>query len=318
MFSSIMKKASPVFATVACALATPALAATCPADFPDGPIALKVGFSAGGGTDSVARKAASLLQQQQGWTVYVENHPGASGGVMAKGLLKADSKGLSIGVGSTTTLAINPYKSKDINYTYQDFNYMGTGMMLNYGLTTKSGKPYSNLEEFVEYARDKGRATVSVGSLSYEIAVRNIAKHYGVRLIPIPTKGSSRALKDALGGHVDATVQGTAHVSQIRAGKMVQLATLTSERATYAPETKTLIENGLDLAIDGHIIFFTPKHTDSQIQTCLTEALAEVTESSEYTDMMNKLQAAASNLGAEGTTSYLQATSKFYQEALAK
>lgn len=318
MHSKLLKNVSLLSTLAVYSIAQPLYAESCPKDFPSGPIALKVGFAAGGGTDAVARQAASLLQQKKGWTVYVENHPGASGGVMAKSLLKEDDKGLSIGVGSTTTLAINPYNSSDINYTYQDFNYLGTGMMLNYGLTTNADNSYKNLEEFIAYARENGRATVSVGSLSYDIAVRKIAEHFDVRLIPIPTKGSSRALKDALGGHVDATVQGTGHVSQIRAGKMVQLSTLTSSRATYAPDTKTLQESGLDLAIDGHIIFFTPKHTSPDIQTCLSNALAEVTDSTEYNDLMNKLEADASNLGPKGTYDYLEWTSKFYKEELQK
>ena len=159
---------------------------------------------------------------------------------------------------------------------------------------------------------------MSTGSVAYEIAVKHIAEHYGVQLTAIPSKGSANALKDALGGHVDATVQGTAHVPQIRAGKMTQLATLTTKRASYAPDTKTLIEHGLDLAIDGHVIFFLPKSTPDDIHTCLAELLDEAIKTKSYDGLMTKLDTEAANLGKDGTMTFLAKAATFYKAALAK
>lgn len=311
------------FAILSCSAFTVAVptmtnAATCPSGYPNGPVTMQVGYSAGGGTDTVARKIAAEIEKQQGWTVVVQNKPGASGGVMATGVMGAPGNGQLIGAGTSTTLAIQPYKSKDTKYTYADFKYLGTGMLLNYGLVALTEKPFASLEEFVAYTKKKGRATVSVGSISYEIAVKTIASHYGVDLVPVPTKGSSRAMKDALGGHVDATVQGAKHVPQIRAGKMVQLATLTSKRAAYAPNVKTLVEHGVNLAIDGHIILFVSKSTPDTIQKCLSEAVAEATSSESYTQLMNKLETEASNLGVGGTEAFLKKMSAFYKENLSK
>jgi tripartite-type tricarboxylate transporter receptor subunit TctC len=305
-------------AALSIALPGAAMAANCPAGYPSEPIKMQVGYSAGGGTDTVSRQFAASLEELTGWTVVVENKPGATGGVMATGLMNMPGDGLHIGAGTSTTLAINPYKNPDTKYTYEDFKYVGSGMLLNYGLVATSDKPYKNLDEFIAFAKEKGRATVSTGSVAYEIAVNRIAKHYGVDLVPIPSRGSANALKDALGGHVDATVQGTAHVPQIRAGKMVQLATLTSQRASYAPDTKTLTESGLDLAIDGHVIFFLPKSTPDDIHTCLAELLNEAIGTDSYNALMTKLDTEAGNLGKDGTVTFLEQASAFYKEALAK
>ncbi len=295
-----------------------AMAANCPAGYPSGPIKMQVGYSAGGGTDIVSRQYAASLEELTGWTVVVENKAGATGGVMATGLMHMPGDGLHIGAGTSTTLAINPYQNPDTKYSYEDFKYIGSGMLLNYGLVATSDKPYKNLEEFVAFAKEKGRATVSTGSVAYEIAVKHIAEHYGIELTAIPSKGSANALKDALGGHVDATVQGTAHVPQIRAGKMTQLATLTTKRASYAPDTKTLIENGLDLAIDGHVIFFLPKSTPDDIHTCLAELLDEAIKTKSYDGLMTKLDTEAANLGKDGTMTFLAKAATFYKAALAK
>lgn len=297
---------------------TTALAASCPEGYPTGNVNFLVGYGAGGGTDTVARKVATDIETATGWTIVVDNKPGASGGVMAKGLIDGDADGMTIGVVSNTTVAINPHVNADIGYTHDDFGYLGTGMVLNYGLVTLADNSFDTLEEFVAMAKEKGRATVSVGASSHTIAVDTIAAHYGIDLVAVPGKGSAAALQEALGGHVDATIQGAAHVPQIEAGKMVQLATLTENRAPYAPDAMTALENGVDLSIEGHIIFIVNKDTPAEIQSCLSEALAEVTSSQDYIDFLAGRSAVPGNMGAEGTADWVANASAFYADKLAK
>lgn len=298
--------------------ATSALADSCPAGFPADNVNFYVGYGAGGGTDTVARKVATDIETAKGWTIVVDNKPGASGGVMARGLLDGAADGLTVGVVSNTTVAINPHMNADIGYTHDDFGYLGTGMVLNYGLVTLTDNPFDTLEEFVAMAKEKGRATVSVGASSHTVAVDTIAEHYGINLVAVPGKGSAAALQEALGGHVDATIQGAAHVPQIEAGKMVQLATLTASRAPYAPNAMTALENGVDLSIEGHIIFLVNKDAPADIQSCLAEALASVTDSQEYVDFLAGRSAVPGNMGPEGTAEWVANASAFYAEKLAK
>ncbi len=67
----------------AAALATPALPALAQPRFPERPIELVVGFTAGGGTDLMARAYARFLEQRLGGSVIVLNRPGA--GVRRRG-----------------------------------------------------------------------------------------------------------------------------------------------------------------------------------------------------------------------------------------
>lgn len=294
-----------------------ASADSCPDGFPSKPVNFLVGYGAGGGTDLAARKVASTIEEMAGWTVVVDNKPGASGAVMATSVKDGASDGYTVGVATNTTMAIVPNQRENIEYTYEDFDFVGTGMLLNYGLAALADKPYKTLEEFVEYAKENGRATVSTGSASYQVAMEAVADTFGVNIIAIPTKGSSAALKDALGGHVDATVQGTVHVKQIEAGKMVQLATLTNTRAAYAPDAKTLRESGVDLSIEGHILFFVSNSVPSGVQACLSETFAKAVSSDDYSDFMAKQQTSASNLGPEGTAAFLADADAFYKSYFA-
>ncbi|MBX2838942.1 MAG: tripartite tricarboxylate transporter substrate binding protein [Gammaproteobacteria bacterium] len=302
-----------LFSAAGLALSGVANAATCPADFPTKPVNFIVGYKAGGGTDLAARKAASTIEETAGWTVVVDNKGGASGAVMATSIKEGAADGYTVGVATNTTMAIVPNQRENIKYTYEDFGFIGTGMLLNYGLAALSDKPYKTLEEFVDFAKENGRATVSTGSASYQVAMEAVADTFGVNIVAVPTKGSSAALKDALGGHVDATVQGTVHVAQIKAGKMVQLATLTDSRAAYAPDAKTLRESGVDLSIEGHIVFFVSGDVPAEIQTCLSETFAEAVSSDNYGEFMAKQETSASNLGPVGTQEFIAKANEFYK-----
>lgn len=304
-------------ATVGMTAAT-AFADTCPADYPGGNINFLVGFGAGGGTDTVARRVASDIEAATGWTIVVDNRPGASGGVMARGLLDSEADGLTVGVVSNTTVAINPHTNADIGYTHEDFAYLGTGMVLNYGLVALADAPYGNLEEFVDFAREQGRATISVGASSHTIAVTALAEHFDVDLVAVPGQGSAAALQEALGGHVDATIQGAAHVPQIEAGAMVQLATLTANRASYAPDTMTAMESGVDLSIEGHIIFIMNGDTPADVQSCLADAIEAVTSSESYVEFLAGQSAVPGNMGPEGTAAWVADASAFYGDRLAQ
>lgn len=303
---------------VTCLLPMVAPAASCPADFPSKPIKFTVGYGAGGGTDTTARKVAAMMEQQNGWTVVVDNKPGANGGVMAVGLQKSGADGYNLGVTATSTLSVNPHRDASIPYTYNDFRYIGSGMLLNFGLVALEDRPYDTMEEFIEYARENGRATVSAAAFASEVMVKELADHYGVDLIAVPAKGSAAALKDALGGHVDATIQATLHVDQLRAGKMVQLATLTNERAAYAPDAKTVAELGLPSGLEGHIVFMLPKETPDDIFACLSGALEDVTSTDEYVSFMEGMATVPANLGPDGTAEHLSERSAFYEDVLKK
>ena len=73
-----MKALKSLFA-LATVLALTASAAQAQSDYPNRPIHVIVGFAAGGGNDIFARLVTQKLGQNTGWTIVVENKPGAGG-----------------------------------------------------------------------------------------------------------------------------------------------------------------------------------------------------------------------------------------------
>ena len=88
------KIATGVAATAA---ATTMLVSTAAlADYPEKPVKIMVGFSAGGGTDTTARGFASYMHEapsMNGLPAFIVNLPGASGQKAAKAVLDEDADG---------------------------------------------------------------------------------------------------------------------------------------------------------------------------------------------------------------------------------
>src|SRR5690348_6724365 len=102
----------PFLIGAAAILAAPAFAQNYPAR----PITLIVPFAPGGSTDVIARVIAQALRAELGQTVVVENHAGAGGSLGTALIAQARPDGYTIGMGTASTLAINPAAYRTLPY----------------------------------------------------------------------------------------------------------------------------------------------------------------------------------------------------------
>lgn len=291
-----------LWSTVSCVAlgAQGALAATCPEGFPNRPINFYVGFAAGGGTDSIARTLAQAMEEKEGWTIVVENRPGAAGAVMAQSLLNMDADGHSLGLGSSDTLVFNP-TGEDLGFHYSDFDYLGSAMDSWNSFAALSSAPFDDIPSLVEYTREAGRATVAVAGFNQTLVVQQLADQYDIDLVAVPVAGTSESMMLTLGGHVDATIQGIGHLAELESGNMKQLASLTTHRLPYQPDSPTMEEQGATaLPIQSVTVLMVPKGVPDDVRTCLEEALDEAVNSEVYQNLMVTFHNEALNRGPEG------------------
>src|SRR3979411_2712102 len=95
-------------AAVCLAMLVVAVVASAQGTYPTRPIKLVAPFPPGGGTDIFARLVATKLSQSLGWTVIVENKPGAAGSIGVEAVTKSPADGYTLVLGQTSNLAINP------------------------------------------------------------------------------------------------------------------------------------------------------------------------------------------------------------------
>ena len=93
---------------------------TAPEGYPDGPISMLVGYTAGGGSDLAMRTFDEFLSPLIGEPLTVSNLPGGGATVAVAQLQNSKADGQTIGLVTLSTQSVSPY-SLDLPYTIEDF-----------------------------------------------------------------------------------------------------------------------------------------------------------------------------------------------------
>src|SRR5690606_5187208 len=148
-----MKFFPQLIACVALAcIAVPATAQT----YPDKPIRLIVPFPPGGGTDSLAREAATKVAVDTGWNIVTENRPGSGGNIGITAVAKAAPDGYTIGLGQTSNLSINPTLYSSLPYDpATDLTPIGLVASAPLVLVVSASSPFKTWAGIVKTAKEK-------------------------------------------------------------------------------------------------------------------------------------------------------------------
>lgn len=238
-----------LLAIVAAASATSPFATYAQASYPGQPIKLIVPFPPAGGTDTVARLISDKMQGATGWTFVIDNKAGAGGNIGMDALAKSKNDGLTLGMGQTANLAINPTLYSKMPYKAdKDFTPVALVASQPVVLVVRAEAPYKTLAQFVTAAKANTRGMTlasagagTVGHLTGEL----FANQAGYKHVHVPYKGAGPATTDLIGGQVDyyfATPQ--AVVSFVKAGRLRALAVSSAKRLPVLPDTPTVAESG--------------------------------------------------------------------------
>ena len=218
------------------------------AAFPEKPIKFILGFSAGGLTDIVARKLAEKLGHDLGHNVIVENLSGASGNIATKAVATADADGYTYLIGANP-LAVNEALFPDfpVRFGKDLVAVAAIGATANV-LVVQPALNIHTLAEFAQRAHEKpdavSYATSGTGSAS-QLAGLAFDRRAGTKMLAVAYRGGSDALKDLLGGSVDAWFATIPPVlGAVRDGSLVALATTGPQRSPWLPDVPTLAESG--------------------------------------------------------------------------
>lgn len=212
-------------------------------------IHLLVGFPPGGGSDAIARLLAERLRIELERPVLVENRPGAGGQIAAQQLKAARADGSTLFISHDHTISILPQVVKKPGFDPQtDFQPVGGLATFVNGLAISGSTPARSLPEFVEWVRAQGGEApigIPAPASTPEFLVQLLGRQYGLKLTPIPYKGSAPMMADMLGGQIPAGVGSVPDFIEFqRAGKLHMAAVLGGERLAALPEVPTFAELG--------------------------------------------------------------------------
>jgi tripartite-type tricarboxylate transporter receptor subunit TctC len=227
------------------ALATGALAQWQPTRA----IRIVVPFAPGGQPDIVARALAEPLARALGQAVIVENRPGAGGNIAAEAVTKAIPDGHTLLMGTNGPLAISPALYRSLPYDplkdLAPVTLVGTAPNL-VAVTPAIG--VATLAQLVERARaEPGKlnfSSVGKGSVS-QLSMELLNSVAGIRTVHIPYNGGAPAVTALLAGDVQIlSLNPTALIPHVNAGKVVVVAQTSAKRSPLVPNVPTVAESG--------------------------------------------------------------------------
>lgn len=217
--------------------------------YPNRPITFIVPFSAGAGTDLIARLLAEKLTLRVGQPVLVDNRVGAAGIIGTSFVAKAHPDGYTLLFvpGSISfanmVLKVGPSAGYDPINDFAPIIEVGKSPVF---LVTGAGSGFKSFKDVVTAAKSKKMEYGSAGTGSIlHIIGEVVNKATGVDFVHVPYKGVAPAVADVLGGHIPFAYGSFSTIKPfVSTGKVVPLAITSRDRTPLAPDVPTLNELG--------------------------------------------------------------------------
>ena len=254
-------------------------------DYPNKPIRIVVGYSAGGGNDIIVRVMAPELQKGLGQPIVVENKPGAQSIIAAELAAKSAPDGYTIFMGPSGPMTINPATYSKLPYDPQR-DFVPISMICAFPLIVvvdpKLG--IESMKALVEYAKkNPGKANYASSAGVFQVTTELFKQKTGANFQLIPYKGSGESVKAVIAGEVTMTIVDPAPAAgPIKAGTVKALAVTSEKRHPSWPDVPTMAEAGVpDMVVPVWTAFFAPAKTPQAIIARWQKEVARVVRTPE-------------------------------------
>lgn len=220
-----------------------------PGHFPARPLKLIVPFAPGGSADIVARLLAEALQAPLGQSVVVENKAGAGGMLGAEAVARAPADGYTLGLGTISTLAVNPVVLPQLRMNpLQDLAMVAPLASIASVFSVRPALGVTDFAGLVRAARAQGDrwavGSPGVGSVGHLILAA-LNRDLGLQLRHIPYKGMGPVVQSVLAGDTQVlSDQYPSSASYIQQELLQPLAVASEQRVPALPQLPTLAELG--------------------------------------------------------------------------
>ena len=171
--------------------------------FPNKPIRINVGASAGGGTDVIARLFAEKMGGLLGQSVIVDNKPGAANTIAADLTAKAAPDGYTLLMATNSGQVIAPHLLKLSFDPLKQLTPVGMVVVVPHVLLVNAQNPARNFNELLAEIKAKPDAlryaSSGVGSVQH-VAGEVFMAATGTRMTHVPYKGGGPAVIDLVAG----------------------------------------------------------------------------------------------------------------------
>ena len=268
-----------------CAIAMPIASAQ---SFPDRPIKVIVPYGPGG-TDVQMRLAAPFMSKVLGQPIVVENKAGGGATIGTTLVKNSPADGYTLLFTGTSAVSVVPHM-KQTQYTMEDFVPIGTLTGTALIVVSRTDAPFKTLAEMIAYAR-ANPGKINMGSSGVGTTTHMIGEALqitaGVRFTHVPHTGMGQVIAAMMNGSADMMIGvPSAFVANVRAGKLLGLATLGNARSEFLPDAPTAREVGFDVVEETKFGLLAPKGISAEVQERLVSAMKTAVQSPEFIDKM--------------------------------
>ena len=259
------------------------------AEYPEKPIQVIVGYSAGGGTDVMARTVAPFLEKYlgSGASIVVKNMPGASGQIGVTEVANADPDGYTLGTYNLPGMMARTLDRK-ADYDADSFTYLANVVNDPNVIVTPKKSKLDTFDKLVAAAKaDPGAITVGMSSLGGDdhFALVKLQNRTGTEFTIVPFRGSAPARTALMGGHVAMGILNISEVAKFQEQINV-LGVALAKRSEFAPDVPTFKEQGFDLINGSMRGFVAPKGLPKDVEAKLLDAFRKLAGDAEFLKAM--------------------------------
>ncbi|MGH6682913.1 MAG: Bug family tripartite tricarboxylate transporter substrate binding protein [Pseudolabrys sp.] len=264
------------------------------AHYPDHPVRVVVGFSAGGPTDVIARIVAEKLSASLGQQFYVDDKPGAGSNIANAEVAKAAPDGYTISVVSTGFMVNMSLYAKVPYNAVKDFTPVTMVAYSPNVIVVNPSVPAKTVKELIELIKaNPGKysfAGPGIGSTPH-LSGELFKQKFGLDMVQVPFPGAAPAINSTIGGHTPIAFTALPPaLSNIQSGKLRALAVLAFKRSSELPDVPTMQEAGYpDQEADTLTGVVAPAGTPKEIIDLLHREIVKAVALRDVTDHLHKL-----------------------------
>jgi tripartite-type tricarboxylate transporter receptor subunit TctC len=215
--------------------------------YPSKPVTIVVPLAAGSGMDTIVRLYSDKLSPILGKPIVVENKPGAALMIGAAAVATAEPDGHTLGVSTSSAMAINPVLYKKISYDPEkDFVPVSFYVKSPFILVINPALPVKSVPELIKYIKEsKTPLTYSSpgAGVAQHLSMEFMKQQFGLEITHVPYRSTPQSITDIVAGHVTmGFAEAGASLPLIRDGKLRALAVSASTRLPLLPDVPPFAE----------------------------------------------------------------------------
>jgi tripartite-type tricarboxylate transporter receptor subunit TctC len=256
-------------------------------DYPSRPITYIVPWGPGGGADTLARLTSKLMEPQLKVSLPVINVPGATGQTGLTKLVTAPADGYTMAIITGDTAGL--FASPNSHFKIDQFIPLGVMIQQPSGFYVAMNSPMKTWDDVVKASQQHELRVAVTGYGSPDAMTVDYFKSRGVKLQPVPFPEPGLRYSSIVGGQSDLLYEQAGDVRSFIDGKQIRPVMLFSKTpVTGFEQVPYSGKLGYNVTLTQFRVVVVRAGTDPKIVQKLSDALAKVATTKEYTDYLSQ------------------------------